>query len=245
MMETSLSSLSMVVLAIALMATASQAEGGLAELSGAESPLQDGERIIFFGDSITQAGTTEHGYITKMQQALDAGESDAEVTLINRGISGHKVPDLQGRLQEHVLDEQPTVVWIYIGINDVWHSQSGRGTPHDKYEAGLRDLVKKIQESGAVVVLATPSVIGEKHDGSNTLDEMLDRYAATTRTIAKEMDVQLCDLREAFLAHLREHNSEQAEKGILTTDGVHLNPAGNALVAEQAAGAIAEALRKR
>ena len=94
-------------------------------------------------------------------------------------------------------------------------------------------------------MLATPSVIGEKTDGSNPLDPMLEEYAAISRRVAKDTGTTLCDLRVAFLDYLKEHNPEQKTKGVLTGDGVHLNPEGNRFVAEQAASAIAAALKKR
>ena len=46
------------------------------------------------------------------------------------------------------------------------------------------------------------------------------------------MKVPVCDLRKAFLAHLEANNKDGKAKGILTSDGVHLNDAGNKFVAE-------------
>jgi lysophospholipase L1-like esterase len=87
-------------------------------------------------------------------------------------------------------------------------------------------------KAGARVVLCTPSVIGEKADGSNKLDAKLDEYSDISRKVAKEQNVALCDLRKAFLDHLKANNKDNKEKGILTGDRVHLNEAGNKLVAE-------------
>ncbi len=151
--------------------------------------------------------------------------------MIGAGISGNKVPDLQRRLDQDVLSKQPTVVVIYIGINDVWHSQNNNGTPPDVYRAGLRDVIARIQARGARVVLCTPSVIGEKTDASNPLDKMLDDYSATSREVAQETNCQLIDLRQAFLAELKRINPDQSSQGRLTSDGVHLNAAGNQFVA--------------
>ena len=123
------------------------------------------------------------------------------------------------------------MVVIYIGINDVWHSQNGRGTPKGEYEKGLETLVEKIRAGGAKVVLCTPTVIGEKKAGTNKLDAMLDEYAGITRAVAEKAKTGLIDLREACVEHLAKHNSKDAENGILTTDGVHLTPAGDAFIA--------------
>ena len=74
-------------------------------------------------------------------------------------------------------------------------------------------------------------VIGEKHDGSNELDGMLEQYSAISRKVASETETTLLDLRAAFLNYLREYNTAGQEQGVLTTDGVHLNDAGNRFVA--------------
>jgi hypothetical protein len=91
------------------------------------------------------------------------------------------------------------------------------------------------------VILCTASVIGEKTDGSNPLDKMLDEYCDISRSVAAKEKVQLLDLRKAFLTHLKEHNQANMDKGILTGDTVHLNGAGNKFVAEQMLAALTSA----
>jgi hypothetical protein len=141
-----------------------------------------------------------------------------------------------------VIAKKPTIVFIYIGINDVWHSTRGRGTSKEQFDAGLRDLIKKITKAGAKIVLCTPSTIGEKTDGTNSLDPMLEEYSAISRKVAADTGVTLCDLRRAFIEQLKKDNPENKERGILTGDGVHLNAAGNKFVAARAAESIAKSL---
>jgi len=227
-----------------MLETASAAEPtGMSALTAKDSPLAKGEVIAFFGDSITQAGARKGGYCRLIAEAIEKRRPELGVKVIYAGISGHKVPDLQGRLDRDVLSKQPTIVFIYIGINDVWHSTSGRGTSKDKFDAGLRDLIKKITATGAKVVLCTPSTIGEKTDGSNPLDSMLEEYSAISRKVAADTGSTLCDLRKAFLSHLKKHNPDNKQRGILTGDGVHLNGAGNKFLADRASEAIAKRLK--
>jgi lysophospholipase L1-like esterase len=222
---------------------AKKAAGSFEALTGEKTPLKKGEAIAFFGDSITAAGARKGGYCKLLAEAIAAAHPKLEVKPIYAGISGHKVPNLQGRLDRDVLSKNPTVVFIYIGINDVWHGKNG--TPKDKFDAGLRDLIKKISDAGATIVLATPSVIGEKTDGSNKLDGLLDEYAEISRKVAKDTGVTMCDLRAGFINRLKEINPDNKPRGLLTGDTVHLNAAGNQFVAELAAASIAEALKKR
>jgi isoamyl acetate esterase len=196
------------------------------------------KRIVFLGDSITQAGAGPGGYISLMRESLAGAGLDGEFELVGAGISGNKVPDLQKRLEKDVLAKSPDLVFIYIGINDVWHwshpnTKAKGGTSKANFEAGLKDVIARIQRQGARVVVCTPSVIGEKGDGSNPNDKMLDEYAALSRKIAREQGLQVCDLRTAFISYLKAQNKDQASKGIFTTDEVHLNAAGNAFVALQ------------
>lgn len=195
------------------------------------------QKVVFFGDSITQAAIKPGGYIDVLNKELQKKGKAENYELIGAGISGNKVPDLQQRLKKDVLAQKPDVVFIYIGINDVWHfthpSTNGKGTPIDVYERGLTEVVNKIKATGAKVIICTPSMIGEKHDGSNAQDKMLDDYAAVSRKVAKATKSQLCDLRKAFVSHLQKNNKANEEKNILTTDGVHLNEQGNAFVASE------------
>lgn len=209
-----------------------------APAAAAEPVLQQGERIVFLGDSITQAGAGPGGYVTLVKETLAVTHKDKGIEVIGAGISGNRVPDLEKRLQADVLAKKPTLVVIYIGINDVWHSQQGRGTSKADFEQGLRRIVKQIQDSGARVVLCTASVIGEKTDGTNPLDKMLDEYCDLSRSVASDTKSQLLDLRQKFLSHLKANNAKNAEKDVLTSDGVHLNAAGNKFVAQRVVEAL-------
>ena len=59
-----------------------------------------------------------------------------------------------------------------------------------------------------------------------------DRNAAVVRRVAGRSGAKLVDLRTVFTRYLQTHNPCNLAKGILTTDSVHLTPAGNKLVAE-------------
>jgi lysophospholipase L1-like esterase len=197
-------------------------------------PLKKGDRIVFLGDSITQGGAGPKGYVTLIRNALMEKHKDLGIEVIGAGISGNKVPDLQRRVDKDVIGKKPTIVVIYIGINDVWHGEKdpARGTSKEKFEEGLKEVIGKCTKAGARVILCTPSVIGEKTDGANNLDAKLDEYSDISRKVAKELNVQLCDLRKAFLTYLKANNPENKERGVLTGDRVHLNEAGNKFVAD-------------
>ncbi|MDD4872824.1 MAG: SGNH/GDSL hydrolase family protein [Kiritimatiellae bacterium] len=201
--------------------------------------LKKDDRIVFLGDSITAGGSKPDGYITLIKNSINAAYKDLCIETINSGISGNKVPNLQARLEKDVLSKKPTIVFIYIGINDVWHWKKDKdgilvgGTPTDKYEAGLKEIIGKIKDAGARVILCTATVIGEKNDGTNERDKMLEEYCDISRKVALETKTEMVDLRKVFIDYLKTNNKENNSKGVLTRDTVHLNPQGNKVVAEE------------
>ena len=190
-------------------------------------------KIIFFGDSITQMGVNKGGYIDRIKQEINKKNLQNKYELTGAGIGGNKVYDLYLRLEEDVLDKKPSVVVIWVGVNDVWHKTSGTGTDEDKFEKFYIALVKKMQAKKIQVILTTPAAIGEKYDGTNPQDKDLDAYSNVIRKIATKFNCKLVDLRKAFMQFSLEHNPENKESGILTTDSVHLNDTGNQLVADE------------
>lgn len=217
---------------------------GLAMLARTDA-IRSGERVAFLGDSITESGARAGGYVKLIESVLAGRDDLDDVVVIGAGISGHKVPDLEQRLDRDVLDKGATLVFIYIGINDVWHSEHGKGTPADVFEAGLGRLVERIEKSGATVILATPTTIGERARGTNRLDSELEKFAAIGRRVATEKDVYLMDLRREMTDYLAVLNGGDRPQGVLTGDGVHLNAAGNRFLADRAARAVVEALERR
>lgn len=195
---------------------------------------QKKSRVIFFGDSITQAAVQPGGYITRIDSMCRLEGLSDRFEFIGAGISGNKVYDLYLRLEDDVLSKNPDIVVIYIGVNDVWHkSSSGTGTDAVKFERFYQALIDKMKARQIKLILCTPAVIGEKTDFSNPQDGDMNEYSKIIRDIAAKNNLPLVDLRKAFLDYNLKHNSQNADRGILTTDRVHLNAAGNQLVAEE------------
>lgn len=191
-------------------------------------------RVVFFGDSITQMGVNPDGYITQLGGLLKQKGVADQFELVGAGIGGNKVYDLYLRLEKDVLARNPNVVVIWIGVNDVWHKTSfGTGTDPDKFQRFYEAILNKLQARGIRTVLVTPTAIGERTDFSNAQDGDLNLYSSFIRKLAAKHHAELLDLRTVFLEYNRKNNPENKESGILTTDRVHLNKKGNALVAEQ------------
>jgi lysophospholipase L1-like esterase len=196
--------------------------------------MQEGKkRIVFFGDSITELGVKKGGYIDLLNNKLTNNGQANQYDLIGAGIGGNKIYDLFLRMDRDVLNKEPNVVVIWVGVNDVWHkSMMGTGTDYDKFGLFYDAVVQKIQAKGARVVLITPAVIGERFDQSNPQDGELNLYSNWIRKYAAEKQLTLVDCRKLFLDFSTKNNPKNVDKGILTYDRVHLNDAGNQLVAD-------------
>ncbi len=191
-------------------------------------------RVVFFGDSITQAGVGDKGYITQLRGMLAAKGLGDQYELMGAGIGGNKIYDLYLRLEDDVLAKKPDVVFVYVGINDVWHKRThGTGTDLDKYVKFYEAIIKKLQDNNIRPILCTPSVIGERSDYSNEQDGDLNLYANKIREMATKHSLTLVDLRKDFQTYLEKNNPTNQEKGILTSDRVHLTEAGNTFLAEK------------
>ena len=193
------------------------------------------KQVVFLGDSITEEGRTlELGFINLLEESLDS----EKFNLIGKGISGDKVSDLLVRYEDDVLVQNPDIVFIYIGINDVWHSYDvGKGSDIDFYEKGLRKIITDIKKRGAKIILCTPTVIGERVTFEDELevkrDQELDAFAGVVRNLSSEFNTELLDLRTIFKNYIVENNQNNDYQDFLTDDGVHLNDAGNKLIADE------------
>lgn len=196
--------------------------------------MQQKKKILFFGDSITQAGVGPKGYITKFGEKIAAAGKKDQYEIMGAGIGGNKVYDLYLRMDDDVLAKNPDIVVIWVGVNDVWHKRSfGTGTDPDRFDRFYTAIIKKLQAKNIQVYLCTPAAIGERTDFSNELDGDLNQYSKLVRTIAQKNNCTVIDLREAFLKYNVANNKENKESGILTTDRVHLNDKGNDFVADE------------
>ena len=203
------------------------------------------KKVVFLGDSITQNAVINSekfkGFISLLGENVDKNTE-----LIGKGIGGDKVSDLLTRYRDDVIKLNPDMVFIYIGINDVWHKYDyGTGTDIDLYENGLRQIITDLKENGVEVILCTPTVIGENKGEFTLVNQFkdietmeimnndLDDYSDVIRKLSREFDTKLLDLRKIFMQYISENNPENKSKGVLTTDGVHLNNLGSKLIANE------------
>ncbi len=186
------------------------------------------------GDSITDSGRRDAdppygtGYMTLVRSFVTALHPQLGLTWVNKGIGGDTVRHLADRWQQDVLDEQPDVLTVMIGINDVWRRFGDRpleAVPADEYQSTLVTLLRAVRDSGdADLYVASPYMIE-----GNTGDPMraaMDIYGGLAREVATEVEATFIDIQAAFdrvLAH-----SEACD---WADDRIHPNQPGHAVIA--------------
>ncbi len=219
------------VLCLSLVALADE------DVASRQVELKQGDRILFFGDSLTNLAGEEKpkehvskGYVRIVRETLQEKYKDKNLEVDWVATGGHTVPDLLERLDRDVLAKRPTIVVIQIGCNDA------RRIPKEKFRASLEELIDRLHKAGVQVVQCSLTSVGEKYDGTNKDDPKLDEFAQVEREIAKAKNVPLNDLRKAFVAYWKANNPDNKPSGILTYDGNHFNQKGHEFVAEQMLG---------
>jgi lysophospholipase L1-like esterase len=184
--------------------------------------------IVFVGDSITEgAGDDERGGWTRRVEAwLRAG-----VRAIHAGISGNTIVDVLQRLDRDVLSHNPNVIVLAIGINDSrqYPVDGGRYalSPQD-FSTGLVAFATRVKASKAPVFVVGLNPVDETRTGFFEAgmiyaSDAQRLYDETLRSFANDNGYEYIAIEPSFAAN----GGAQA----LTTDGLHPNPAGHALIA--------------
>ncbi len=201
-----------------------------------------GHRILFQGDSITDAGRDRTRTEVNDAQALGRGYAYLAsarllrdhprhgLLLWNRGISGNRVPDLLARWQTDCLALQPDLVSILIGVNDLWHKFDGRytGSVAD-YEQGYRELIEQTLAALPKVqlVLCEPFVLRCGVVSAKWFPEFEERRAVAGE-LAAEFQTRFVPFQSAFDRAL----ADDSPPSYWAADGVHPTAAGHQLLAD-------------
>lgn len=211
-----------------------------------ELPFEDGQRILFQGDSITDFGRRRDvmydlgtGYVAHIRGLMSALRPDLNVEILNRGVSGDRTVELIERWQEDCLDLRPDWLSVFIGVNDVWRKRTEqrggqRHVPFPEYVANYRLLLDQARDAGIRhLVLVSPTLID--HYLESDLNMLLGEYDLAVRELAKEYGAIYVPLREHLMDCLQRHPEIE-----WLSDGCHPAPAGHAFIAAVWLKAVAQ-----
>ncbi len=195
------------------------------------------KRILFQGDSITDAGRNRNdfygmgiGYPHLVAGTLGF-ENLGEYEFINRGISGNRSIDLLARVKADFIALKPDYMSILIGVNDVWHdiAEVPNGVDVEKYEFYYDLLIKQVNEAlpELKIMILEPFVLKcvATEENWETFDREVKLRAAAARRIAEKYGLLFVSLQEKF-----DEAAKTAGAAALTGDGVHPNVKGHELI---------------
>lgn len=200
--------------------------------------LSPNDHILFFGDSITDAGRNRdlapgdpngwgNGYVYQLAARLGADLAEYDLAFTNKGCGGHRIYDLEKRLDSDVLAHDPDCVSILAGINDTWRrydrdliSEIG------EFSASYRRILEKLRGAEIEIILLEPFLLPVPDDRRGWRVD-LDPKINAIRDLAREFEATLVPLDGQFAAA-----STRRESSFWLPDGVHPSPAGHALIAE-------------
>ena len=203
-------------------------------------------RILFQGDSITDAGRDRRnyfhlggGYPSFAAPLIKEAHPELELEFINLGISGNRTGQLFDRLYPDAVALKPDVISILIGINDVWHRYGWDrvGTTDAQIELNYRSILERLRkETDAKIMILAPYLLDceDKAEIREDLKTVLD----IVRRLADEYADAYIPLDELFDEALK----TQPEPKYYSGDGVHPNANGARFIGEHYARAIEKLL---
>ncbi|MET9657042.1 SGNH/GDSL hydrolase family protein [Streptomyces sp. NPDC006510] len=196
--------------------------------------IKETDTLLFIGDSITDAGRDRTdsaslggGYVHEIARTLHAGAGHGPA-VINKGLNGNRVYDLEARWTTDVLDHRPNVVTVKIGINDTWRRYDrGLISPVDEFETCLdRLLADTARKLAARLVVITPFLLPVTPDQEDWFEDLTPRTDAVLRTAA-------ANGAQVVRADLALHRAAEAKAAAeLAPDGVHPSPLGHRIIAD-------------
>ena len=199
-------------------------------------------RILFQGDSITDAGRDKRnyrdmgaGYPKYAVEHIKAVHPDTEFDFINLGIGGNRTSQLFDRFYSDALAFDPDIISILIGINDIWHRYgSGKvATTDAQFELNYRSILERIRrESNAKIMILAPFLLDKEPFEGMRAD--LERMLPIVRQLADEYADVFVPLDKYFEEALK----TQPEPLYYSADGVHPNANGSAFIGKLYAEAI-------
>ena len=203
-------------------------------------------KILFQGDSITDAGRDHrnyhdmgNGYPKYAAKNLSEMLPDADLEFINFGISGNRTCQVFDRLYSDGIAFQPDVFSILIGINDIWHRYSHNiKTTDAQIKTNYRAILERMRaETNAKIVILAPYLL--EREGAEDMRADVERLLPVVRELADEF----ADVYIPLDKHFEEALKTQPEPCYYSGDGVHPNQNGAEFIGKLYAEAVAPLIK--
>ena len=201
--------------------------------------LKSGDRVVFYGDSITD----QRLYSVFTETFVHTRYPKLDVSFIHSGVGGDRVTGgwagpIELRLKRDVAPYKPTMVTVMLGMNDGDYHPFEKPTM-DRYTSGYEKLIQLLKQAapGARITLIQPSPYDEvtrppmKHGGYNASLVKMSEFLAT---LAAREHFLLADFNTPVVKMLETANAEDFEIAQkIIPDRVHPGNSGHLIMAEQ------------
>lgn len=212
----------------------------MTEFNHVNQSKRAGDRFLFIGDSLTDAGRRYY-YGTQLGQgyvAMLAGylihKAQRPLEIINKGVGGNTMADLKARWQTDAIAKAADDYTIFIGVNDIWH-RLAQNLPIttaiiDQFQDAYTYLVESLLDNGltpdkiTLMGLYLPS----QSDQMDLWQEYLSVYNDRIFRVHQAYGLAWVDLERVF----QEAYEKFSASDFTISDGIHLTPSGHALVAQ-------------
>ena len=174
--------------------------------------FEKGDTVLFIGDSISdydRARPVGEGlgnawgtsYVSNVGALLGCMYPELGLRVVNMGISGNQVRDLDARWKTDVMDRKPDWVSVLIGINDVWRQFDCPYMPEthvspEEFEATYEKLIQNTLPSLKGMILMTPYFM--EPNRADAMRARMDVYGAIVKKLAEKYHCVFVDLQEAW-----------------------------------------------
>lgn len=205
--------------------------------------FKDGDTWCVLGDSITHAGPYHHDvelfYVTRYP-----GNA---LKVINCGVGGDTARGALRRLGWDCLDHKPSVVSVMLGMNDVNRNlydasnapsaglEGLKADADSAYRTNMASLTSMITNSGARLILITPSIFDDTGELKATnkpgCAAALTRYANEVKALASQRGASVVDFNGPMTVINASIQKTNPAGTIVGADRVHPGPVGHFVMA--------------
>ena len=200
--------------------------------------LRDGDRVVFYGDSITD----QRLYTTFAETYVVTRFPRMNVAFVHSGWGGDRVTGGGGgpvdvRLWRDVLPYKPTVMTVMLGMNDGRYRAYDQ-TIFDEFATGYKHIVDSIKRSfpGIRITVIVPSPYDDVTRAptfEGGYNKVLLRYGEFLKDLAAREKLGVADLNTSVVAALQKANTADAAAAArIVPDRVHPGPGGHLLMAQ-------------
>ena len=196
----------------------------------------ENKTIVFFGDSITDSAKSFNanhpfgaGYVNMLKTEIEVYYPELNIKIYNEGIGGNETGHLLDRFDDAITSKKPDLIFLFIGINDVWHPYENGSLPvNSEILDRITILREKIANVGSKVVFLTPFLFPTEPflEFFTKLKPYYDSFYAEYKNYLDENNLEYIDIPEIMKPYSVIANDK------LTKDSVHPEIIGHGIIAQ-------------